>query len=348
MKLRNEIVVGNRKIGRYEPVYIIAEMACAHQGDLDQAYQLIDSAVAAKADCIQLQFFDTDANMSPHAESYSLLQQLSFNQNEWESLVSYTRKFDIHLSIFAYDEPSIDLALRFEPDMLKLNSSELSNPLMIEAAARSGLPFTMGTGASTLEEIRKAVEIAIKAGNTQLILMHGMQNFPTDLAAANVGRIKTLKDIFGGQVVYADHTDANMELSHWVDYLAIGLGASMLEKHIIMDRNASSVDWQAALEPQEFVKYVEQMRMGKVALGDDEFSEFTDSEIKYRKFQKKSLVASRDIAVGELICDENVSFLRVQSVTEGVSPMLYLEKLKGKTVNRAISQFEQITEQDLQ
>jgi sialic acid synthase SpsE len=348
MKLRSEIAIAGRRVADDEPVYIIGEMACGHQGDLTQALRLIDSAVAAKADCVQLQIFDPAANMAPTAPLYSLLQQLYFTPDQWREIMAYARTFDIHVSIFVYDEPSMDLALSLAPDMLKLNSSELSNPPLLIAAARCGLPFTLGTGASSLAEIRRAVDIALSTGGDNLILMHGVQNFPTDINDANVRKIRRLKDEFGGIVIFADHTDADTQIAHWVDLAAIGQGASMLEKHLILDRSKKGVDWQAALEPREFASYVSAMRKGSAAMGPYDFQPFGDSDRKYRRFQKKCLVAARDMNAGEVIRVEDVKFLRVQAEEEGISPDGFATKANGRRLIQPLAAYAQILPQHLE
>ena len=348
MKLKSELHIAGRRVADDAPVYIIGEMACGHQGDIRQAYQLVDAAVAAGADCVQLQIFDTAANMAPSSPIYGLLEKLYFTPEQWREIVAYTRRFDIHVSIFAYDEPSLELALSLRPDMLKLNSSELSNPSMLIGAAQSGLPFTLGTGASRLEEIRRAVEAVLAHGGENLILMHGVQNFPTPIEGANVRKIRRLKDEFGGLVIFADHTDANSEMAHWVDLLAIGQGAALLEKHLILDRSCQGVDWQAALEPAEFARYVAAMRKGSAAMGPYDFQPFTEGDLKYRRFQKKCLVAARDMRAGDILGPDDSKFLRVQAEQEGIAPYAFTEVALGRRLNRDVAQFEQILPHDLE
>jgi sialic acid synthase SpsE len=347
MRLKREISIAGHRVADDEPVYIIGEMACGHQGDISQAKALVDAAVNAGADCIQLQIFETAANMAPSSPLYSVLERLHFSSDKWREIMSYARGFDIHVSIFAYDEPSLELALALQPDMIKLNSSELSNPAMLIGAAQCGLPFTVGTGASTLEEIRCAVEIVLKNGGENMILMHGVQNFPTPIEAANIRKIRKLKDEFGCLVIFADHTGADSEMSRWIDLAAIGQGAALLEKHLILDRSKEGVDWQAALEPNEFQSYVSAMRAGSAAMGPYGFQPLNEGERKYRRFQKKSLVAARAIEEGHIITDDDVKFLRVQGEREGIAPIDFPTVVQGRRAGRALAHYEQILPEDL-
>jgi sialic acid synthase SpsE len=177
--------------------------------------------------------------------------------------------------------------------------------------------------------------------------MHGVQNFPTALEDANLRKIRRLKDEFGGLVIYADHTDANHHLSHYIDMAAISMGAELVEKHLILDRSKRGVDSQAALEPKEFQRYVEVMRSSWAALGNYDFQPLSDSEKKYRRFQKKSLVAKRKMNAGEVIQRSDVNFLRVQSETEGIAPIDFESRVQGKRLVRDKAQDEQILLADL-
>lgn len=347
MKLKSELRIAGRRVAQDTPPYIIGEMACGHQGSVQSAKALVDAAVSANADCVQLQIFDPAANMVPNAPIFGLLKSLFIDAEGWREIVTYTRQFNIHISIFVYDEPSLELALRLGPDMLKVNSSELSNPAMLIGVARSGLPFTMGTGASTLEEIRRAVQVVLDHGGDKAILTHGVQSFPTTLEEANISKIKILKKEFGGLVVYADHTSADDELSGWIDLAAIGQGAELLEKHLILSRIDRGVDWQAALEPHEFKKYVDSMRKAWSAMGHSDFQPLSSSEQKYRLFQKKSVVAGQDIALDEIVTLDKVRFMRAQGDREGIAPIDFEVKAAGRRLNRKVSRFEQIFPEDL-
>lgn len=345
-KLKDVVHVRGRRVSDDDPVYIVGEVACAHQGDFEKARALTDAVVAAGADAVQLEIFDPDANMAPSNELYPLLQKLRFSADEWRRLVDHARQHDIALSIFAYDEPSLTLALDLEPDMLKLNSSELSHPEMVAGAARSGLPFTVGTGASTLDEIRASVSLALENGGDQMILMHGVQNFPTPSEEANIRRIRRLKDEFGCLVIFADHTDANAEFSRWIDLVALGEGAALLEKHVVLDRGAKGVDWQASLEPAEFEAYVATMREGWRALGPYEPQPLSEGDYRYRRFQKKKVVAARTLEAGTTLARDDVKFLRT-GMDDGLSPAEFAA-MRGAVLRRAIKQFDPIFADDLE
>ena len=343
--LCEEIKIRNKTIGENYPVYIIAEMACAHEGDLDKAKALIDISAEANVDAVQLQLFSVKDLMVPTHKVYNLLKRIEFSPSQWKELFNYSRRYDLAIFACSYDLPSATLAVQYGADAIKLNSSDLSNPEMIEFVAGSKLPFTLGTGASTLEEIATAVDIAIAAGGNKLILMHGVQNFPTDINNANIERVRLLKSKFGAIVGYQDHTDADLPFSKVVDLLAVGAGAAVIEKHVTLSRRNKGTDYQAALEPNELKKFVGYIRDASVAMRAGSNASVAESDQKYRLFQKKSIVATCRIRRGERITREKVAFLRSDKLP-GILP-INLNKVLGKIALRDIEKFEQILFSDI-
>ncbi len=345
--LRSELNVKGKAISEKSPVFIVGEIACGHQGDVGQAKDLIDAVHAAGADAVQLEFFHAAANVVSSLPFYELVDELAFSQSEWENIVSHLRTRDIAFSAFIYDDVGLEWALDLEPDFIKLNSSDISNQDLIIPVAESGIPFSLGTGASTMQEISTAVDLALEHGDGHLILQHGVQNFPTPTENAHIRRIGILRETFGALVMYADHTDATSEMARYLDLVALGVGACAVEKHVVLDRSKEGVDWQAALEPDELKQYVDIIRSGDAALGPDRILPPTEGDEKYRRFQKKTVVAARDISKGSKITRDCVAFLRAQGQEAGLSPMDF-EKLAGRRALRDISKDEQVLLTDVQ
>lgn len=337
---RKQITIGDKIISEDTRPYIIAEMACAHDGEMAKAKAIVDAAVEASADAIQFEILDPDDNIVPGADIYGLLQRLYFSPEQWRDLFDYTRQYDIAIFSYAYDFASLLVALELKSDAIKLNSSDLSNPDMIVKIAESGLPFTVGTGASTIDEIAWSLELALSHGGDKLILMHGVQNFPTDLKYAHIRRIQLLRTAFHCLVGYADHTEGGTYLSQVIDLAAVGMNAAIIEKHITLDRSEEGIDYEAALNPDEYKKFVETIHDASIALGPPRVQTLNQSDLKYRQFQKKSIVASETIPEGTEISRGMVAFLR-NSISPGLSPSK-LSQLLGKKAQRKIEKFEQI------
>ena len=154
----------------------------AHDGDVSEAKKLIDGAVFADADLIQLQIFRTNEQLSPDQPNYDLLTKLEFTDYQWADIFAYASQSGKDIMSFVYDVPSLELALSFNPCALKLNSSDLVNGPMLKLCAESNLPLFLGTGASKIEEIIEALSFLQDNGCDKVILMHGVQAFPTSLS----------------------------------------------------------------------------------------------------------------------------------------------------------------------
>jgi len=333
------------KIGKGHPVFVIAEMACAHDGDVDKAKQLIDAAVRAGADAVQLQFYSLEALMTPSHHLYELLKKIEFNTDQWKEIYDYSRSFDIKIFVCTYDIPSLEHAIQLNVDGIKINSSDLSNPELLTKVAKFNKPFTLGTGASTIEEIAKAINTIKAHGDENLILMHGIQNFPTDINSAHINKIKIFQSIFPYPVGYQDHTDASDPFSKVIDLMAIGAGACVIEKHITLDRSEKGTDYQAALEPDEFCDFVSLIRNAEKAIGSITINPLSESDLTYRNFQKKSIVAASQLKKGDLLKLEKIKFLRTGEMPD-LSPSDF-KAIEGKPVKQDINAMQPITKQTI-
>ncbi len=335
IKIKDKVIAN-----KHQP-YIIAEMACAHDGDFDKAIKLVDSAVNAGADAVQLQFFISEETVTPHHEVFEILKRIEFSKDNWTKIFNHARSKGIHVCVCAYDVPSVKFATELKADGIKLNSADLSNPEVVIAVAKSGIPFTLGTGASTIDEISAGVRMAKENGAKDIILMHGVQNFPTKTEDLNILRVELLRDVFDMPVGYHDHTEGEDPFAKVVDLIAVGLGACVIEKHITISRAEKGIDYQAALEPQEFKEFVERIKRAYIAVGSKEIKPFSESELRYRKFQKKSIVASRALKVGEIITRDMVSFIR--NTDPGLAPRYFEDSVNGKIVTKDIEIFENLS-----
>jgi N,N'-diacetyllegionaminate synthase len=343
MSKTNELSINGKMIGEGNPVFVIAEMACAHNGDLDSALRLVDVAVEARADAVQLQIFSVKDYIVPHHSSIDLIRKLEMKPQEWRRVMKRAKDAGIALFVAAYDRPSADLAVENGADAFKIHSADLSNPYLTEYVAAKGKPITLSTGASTIEEIAEGIALIKNAGCSQIILMHGYQNYPTRIEEANLRFAGYLKDKFNLPVGYQDHTDGADPMTVILPLVAVGLGVDVLEKHFNLDRKEKGVDYQSSLNPDELKRFMEHLRDIEKAFGRREPGPFTADEEKYRKSCKKSVVASRDIAAGEEIGLAELSFMRS---TPGLPPT-EARKVVGKKTKRMISKYENLLLEDL-
>jgi N,N'-diacetyllegionaminate synthase len=325
--------------------FIIAEMACAHDGDVGKARELIAAAHNARVDAVQLQIFHAPANVVEHHRLRIVLDGIEFSAKQWEDLVAECRKLALPVFACAYDLPSLELALKLGVDGIKFNSADLGNREMLEMAASSGVFFTLGTGASRLDEVGKALSIVLGRGASRVVLMHGIQAFPTRIDKASIRRIGVLRNAFGTLVGYADHTDGDDPFAGVVDLVALGAGACVLEKHFTLDRAEKGIDYQAALNPDQLAAYVSGVRNGLRALGAGTPMPFDEDDMRYRQFQKKRIVAARPLSDGTVISRNDVALLRTED-GEGLDASS-LELVMGKRLCRALGVHALVRPDDL-
>lgn len=341
----SEIAILDKKISCTAQPYIIAEMACAHDGELDKAKKLVDAAVEAGADAVQFEILDPDDNVVPDVDMYQLLKKLYLTPDQWAELTEHARQSDIAIFNFAYDPTSLELGFELGLDAVKLNSSDLLHTDMLARCAESNIPLSMGTGGSTLDEIQTALSFYASCGGKRVFLMQGVQSFPTLNEYARIRRMGILRDKFNCLVGYADHTAGHTDLAKIIDLVALGAGATVLEKHITWDRSEKGIDHESALEPKELKQYVALLREAQVVLGDGDVTALIEPDEKYRLFQKKTIVAAQDIEMDEPITREKVRFLRNMRVP-GLPPTEF-HSIDGKRTTRRVSKFEQIQFNDV-
>ena len=332
---------------KYPRTYIIAEMACSHEGNPVLARKIINGAVAAGADATQFQIWKAKDMVVPSHPDLPLLQRIELNFEEWSALAVHVRKSCPEMEIIAcvYEREIVDFCELIEVDAYKLHASDLSNPYLVRHVAATGKRIDLSVGASTIEEIRSAIQWIRETSDSEIWMMYGYQNFPTPTDAIHLDYMMKLRDLFQVPIGYQDHTGGDLKGAFWLPAAAVGMGVNVLEKHITHDRSKKGVDYQAALNPDEFVRFVAMVREIEAAKGNAVPRLFSEEEQKYRKYSKKSLVAARVLPAGTIITEKDIVFTR--AIELGLPPD-QAGRLIGKMVRRDISAFDLICEDDLQ
>lgn len=327
-------------------VYIIAEMACSHEGDPALAHKIIDGAGQAKADAIQFQIWSLPDMVVPQHPDYRLLKKLELSHDQWTGLAQYTRSKYPKMQIVAcvYEQKSVDFCKCLRVDAYKIHSADLSNSYLIKYVATTGKRIDLSVGASTPDEIKQAVSWIKETSSAEIWLMYGYQNFPTRSNDVHLNYTMTLKKTFGFPIGYQDHSDSETGAAFWIPAAAVGMGVDVIEKHITHDRSFKGIDHQAALNPDEFSKFAEMIREIELAKGKSESKPFSADELKYRKYVKKSLVAKRHLPVGTQLKEDDLLFLRAE---ESGLPPDQVHTLVGRVTKRDIAPYQLIREVDV-
>jgi sialic acid synthase SpsE len=329
-----------------QDVFIIAEMACSHEGNLDLAKKIVDAAAIANSDAIQFQIWSLQFMMSPQRKEYELLKRIEFSQHEWKELVNYSRENHPNMQIYVcvYEHSTIEFIDSLDIDGYKLNSSDLSNPLVLNKVAKTGKPINLSVGASTVAEIQAAIHRIKKISKAKITLMYGHQSFPTNPDNVNMSYMQKLEYLFELPIGYQDHCDGDDESAFWLPAVSMGMGVSVLEKHITHDRSLKGIDHESALNPDEFIKFVDMVRTIDESKGSSIPREFSEDEKKYREFQKKSIVVTHEMQAGSVISEDDLTFMRAETL--GLSPDK-IDIVVGKKLSRDIAAYKSLIESDI-
>ena len=322
-------------------VYIIAEAGVNHNGDINLAYQLVDAAKAAGVDCIKFQTFKSENLVSHTAQKaeyqkaatgdssqQDMLKQLELSFGEFVSLKEYCDRKGICFLSTPFDFESIKFLNSIEMPFWKIPSGEVTNYPYLVALAKTGKPVVMSTGMCEMQEIEDAIAVLRENGASDIKLLHCNTEYPTPNEDVNLRAMKTLRDAFGVEVGYSDHTKG-IE----VPIAAVAMGAAVIEKHFTLDRNMEGPDHKASLEPQELKQMVDSIRHIEAALGSGD-KKPSPSEKKNMAVARKSIVAAARIKAGDILTEENIT---VKRPGNGICPMRWKEVLG----TRAVRDFEE-------
>ena len=300
-------------------VYIIAEAGVNHNGKVELARQLIDSAKAAGADAVKFQTFKTEKiltrntsmaayqknNLESEYTQFEMVQALELSYEDFASLHNYAMEIGIDFLSTPDEEESLNfLAEDLDLPWIKIGSGELTNLPFLRQIAAKGKPMILSTGMSTLGEVERAVQIIQECTTQELVLLHCTTNYPCPLEEVNLRAMQTMKQAFNLRVGYSDHTTGSE-----VPVAAVSLGAEIIEKHMTLDKTMNGPDHRASLDGAEFAEMVRQIRGVEKALGNG-IKCPNPSEDKIKHFVRRRIVAANDLPAGTSINWQHLSFKR--------------------------------------
>ena len=342
------IRIGDRLIGDGEPTYVIAEIGVNHNGLLDLALKLIDIAKDAGADAVKFQKRKLDtlyskkyldnANAGEKTLRYLLpiLQQVELSEESFQRIVEHCQQQEITFLCSAFDAESADFLDGLGVPAYKVASADLTNLPLLDHLVSKGKPLILSTGMSRMDEVEFTVDF-LKERKAEFALLHCNSTYPAAFEDINLRFMDKLRR-FGVPVGYSGH-----ERGIAVSTVAAILGASIVERHLTLDRTMDGPDHAASLEPQGFKKMVRDIQQVSQAMGTGEEKFFSRGEILNREVLGKSLVAAHRIQPGERI---TASMVAVKGPALGISPQRYTE-LVGRIAARLIDEDEPFQESDL-
>ena len=296
--------------------FIIAEMSGNHNQSLDRALAIVDAAADAGADALKLQTYTADTMTMKDVYTLSDKKSLWYGRDLYELYQEAYTPWEWHKAIFdranergiicfstPFDETSVDFLEKLEVLIYKIASFEVNHLPLLKYVAKTGKPVIMSVGASTLDEIKEAVETLKENGCKDLTLLKCTSTYPASPEDTNLLTMLDMAQRFGCKVGLSDHT-----MGIGVSVAAVALGAEVIEKHFCLNRTEGGVDSAFSLEPQELKLLVEETKRAFLSLGKVSY-EISTAEEGSRIF-KRSIYASQDIKIGGKFTKDNIKIIR--------------------------------------
>lgn len=316
-------------------VFIIAELSANHGGDIEIAKGTIRAAKRTGADAIKLQTYtadtitlDSDKNdfiikgtIWEGKKLHDLYKEASLPWEWHEELFKTAKEEGLVCFSSPFDKTAVDLLESLDNPIYKIASFEITDIPLIEYVASKGKPIIISTGIAAYEDIKLAVETCRSAGNNDITILKCTSSYPAPIEEANLLMMQRFAKDFNVKVGLSDHT-----LGNTVPVVATALGATVIEKHFILDKSIGGPDASFSLDEKEFTEMVTAVRNAEKALGKESY-ELTEKQ-KAGKAFSRSLYVTEDIKMGEVITEKNVRSVRPGF---GLHPKYYTEIL-GKKV----------------
>lgn len=348
-----DFTIGDKVISEQTAPFIIAELSGNHEQDFELAKAMIKAAADAGVDAIKLQtytadsmtldvdhpnFFIKEKDSLWFGEKLHSLYQKASTPYEWHAeLFEYAHQLGLIAFSSPFDFEAVDFLETLNAPCYKIASFELTHLPLIEKAALTGKPLIMSTGMASLSEIEEAVNTAKQAGNEKIILLKCTSTYPASPENTNLHTLEHLQQTFSLPVGLSDHTGGI-----GVSVASVALGATMIEKHFVLDRQAGGVDAEFSLEPQEMAQLVIECKRAWQAKGSVVYGG-TTAEEKSKQY-RRSIYVSKAIKAGDLFSEDNLKIVRP---AHGLKPK-HWNSVLGQTANKALEPGHALTWQDVQ
>lgn len=316
--MKKKIKIGNRYVGEGERTFLVAEVSANHLQDYGRAEAIIRAAKEAGADAVKLQTYTPDTITLDCDNDYFQITQgtiwdgttlhklyeEAYTPWEWQpKLMELANGLGMECFSSPFDATAVDFMREMDMPAYKVASFEINDIPLIRRIARIGKPIIFATGIAYLEDIERALAVCKEEGNEQVILLKCTSTYPSPYEDMNLKVIPHMAETFDCLAGLSDHS-----MGTAVAVASVALGAKMVEKHLTLSRQDGGPDAAFSMEPEEFRKMAEEIRIVEKALGRVTY-ELTEKQKKSRE-DGRSLFVVKDIGKGEIFTEENVRSIR--------------------------------------
>lgn len=330
-------------------VYIIAEIGCNHNGDVELARKMVDVAVSCGVDAVKFQTFKADKLISKYApkadyqkvttgtsdSQLEMTRRLELSFDEYLDLRDYCLAKGVDVFSTPFDEESLEFLISTDMPVYKIPSGEITNLPYLEKIGQQNKKVILSTGMAVIPEIETAIKVLQDNGTTDISILHCTTEYPTPYDALNLNVLHTLKKQFPQLTIgYSDHS-----IGYEVPIAAVAMGAEVIEKHFTLDNNMPGPDHKASATPDVLENLVKGIRVVEQALG--RFEKIPEAvEEKNKIVARKSIVALKPIKKGDIYSEDNIT---VKRPGNGISPMSWYDVL-GKEAQADFEEDQVITD----
>jgi len=341
----NQIKIKGRIIGSNEPTFVIAEAGINHNGSLSIAKKLVNVAKKAGADCFKIQTHITEdemikTNILPGKISkkplWNIIKNCELTEKEELRLSEYCKERKIIFLSTPFSIPAVDRLEKIKMPAYKIGSGELTNLPFLKYIAKTKKPVILSTGMSNMSEIKSAVKL-FKKSRTELAILQTTSEYPCEYEDINLGVIDNYKKLFNIPIGISDHS-----LGIYTALGAVAKGASIVEKHITLDKKMSGPDQKLSLDLNELSELVKGCRAIKLALGNSK--KILKKELPILHFARESVVTLEKISKGEKFSENNLTTKRPNT---GEIPAKKFYKIIGKIAKNDIPKNKQLKNSDI-
>jgi len=318
--------------------YIIAEAGVNHNGLIEKAIKLVEQAKRSKCDAVKFQTFNSDRlickgtrkisyqikNDLKERSQYEMLSDLMLSDEEFITIKKACEANNIDFISTPYDSIAVDFLDKIGMKTFKVASADIVDPLLNESIAITGKDVIISTGMANEIEISNCLKIYENYAKDSICLLHCVSNYPCSNHSLNLKCISLLKKLYKTRVGFSDHTTNSISSS-----IAVGLGASVIEKHFTLDTQDVGPDHISSLDPIEMTSFVTDLREAELMLGKPEKS-CQAEEIEMRSIARKKIVTKNKVKCSEIISLDNITLKRNEKGLEAS----HLFEILGKKYRR--------------